>query len=51
MEKKLGVATLEQIGQQPTHPNRPRRPPEPTHRQENPLEVVKTKTLPNPNFP
>ena len=42
MEKKLGVATLEQIGQQPTHPNRPRRPPEPIHRQENPPRVPPT---------
>ena len=30
MEKKLGVVTLEQLGQPPTHPNRPRRTPEPT---------------------
>ena len=38
MEKKLGVVTLEQLGQPPTHPNRPRRDPQPTQREENPLQ-------------
>ena len=39
MEKKLGVVTLEQLGQPLTYPNRPRRPPEPIPREENPLQV------------
>ena len=42
MEKKLGVATLKQLGQQPTHPNRPRRDPQPIPREENPLQVTPT---------
>ena len=36
MEKKLGVVTLEQLGQPLTYPNRPRRTPEPIPREENP---------------
>ena len=43
MEKKLGVVTLEHLGQLLTHPNRPRRTPEPTQRKENPLQVPPTK--------
>ena len=42
MEKKLGMVTLEQLGQRPTYPNRPRRDPEPTQREENPLQVPPT---------
>ena len=42
MEKKLGMVTLEQLGQPPTHPNRPRRTPEPTQRAEHPLQVPPT---------
>ena len=42
MEEKLGMVTLEQLGQPPTHPNRPRRTPEPTPREENPLQVPPT---------
>ena len=42
MEKKLGVVTLEQLGQPPTHPNRPRPTPEPIPREENPLRVPPT---------
>ena len=42
METKLGVVTLEQLGQLPTYPNRPRRTPEPTQREENPLQVPPT---------
>ena len=42
MEKKLGVVTLEQLGQLPTYPNRPRRNPEPIQREENPLQVPPT---------
>ena len=42
MEKKLGVVTLEQLGQPPTHPNRPRRDPQPTPREENLLRVPPT---------
>ena len=44
MEKKLGMVTLEQLGQPPTHPNRPRRTPEPTQREENPLRVPTNRT-------
>ena len=39
MEKKLGMVTLKQLGQLPTYPNRPRRDPEPSRREENPLQV------------
>ena len=39
MENKLGVVSLEQLGQPLTYPNRPRRTPEPTQREENPLKV------------
>ena len=42
MEKKLGVVTLEQLGQLPTYPNRPRRNPEQIQREENPLQVPPT---------
>ena len=42
MEKKLGVVTLEQLGQPPTYINRPRRTPEPIQREENPLKVPPT---------
>ena len=42
MEEKLGVVTLEQLGQPPTYPNRPRRDPQPTQREENPLRVPPT---------
>ena len=42
METKLGVVTLEQLGQRPTHRNRPRRNPEPTQREENPLQLPPT---------
>ena len=42
MEKKLGVVTLEQLGQPPTYPNRPRRTPEPTPREKDPLQVPPT---------
>ena len=42
MEKKLGVVTLEQLGQRPTYPNRPRRTPERSQREENPLKVPPT---------
>ena len=42
MEKKLGMVNLEQLGQPPTHPNRPRRTPEPTQKEENPLKVPPT---------
>ena len=41
-QTKLGVATLEQLGQPPTYPNRPRRTPEPSQREENPLQVPPT---------
>ena len=39
METKLGVVTLEQLGQRPTRRNLSRRKPEPTKREENPLQV------------
>ena len=39
MEMKLGVVTLEQLGQRQRRTNRPRRKPEPTQREENPLQV------------
>ncbi len=42
MEKKLGVVTLEQLGRLLTFPNRPCRTPEPTQREENPLQVPPT---------
>ena len=42
MEEKLGVVTLEQLGQPPTHPNRPRRDPQPIKREENSLQVPPT---------
>ena len=42
METKLGMVTLEQLGQRPTHRNRPRRNPEPTQREENPIQVPST---------
>ena len=42
MEKKLGVVSLEQLGQRPTHPNRPRQDPEPSQREKNPLQVPPT---------
>ena len=42
MEMKLGMVTLEQLGQRPTYRNRPRRKPEPTHQEENPLQVPPT---------
>ena len=42
MEKKLGVVTLEQLGQPLTYPNRPRRDPEPIKREENSLKVPPT---------
>ena len=42
MEKKLGVVTLEQLGQPLTYPNRPRRTPEPTQRGKSPLQVPTT---------
>ena len=42
METKLGVVTLEQLGQPLTYPNRPRRDPEPSQREENPLKVPPT---------
>ena len=42
METKLGMVTLEQLGQRPTHRNRPRRNPEPTQREENPIQVPPT---------
>ena len=39
MEMKLGPVSLEQLGQRQPQPNRPRRKPEPTQREENPLQV------------
>ena len=42
MENKLGVVTLEQLGQRPSYRNRPRRDPEPSQREENPLQVPPT---------
>ena len=42
MEQKLGVVTLEQLGQPLTYPNRPRRAPGPIQREENPLKVPPT---------
>ena len=36
MEKKLGVVTLEQLGQPLTYPSRHRQSPEPTQRGEEP---------------
>ena len=52
MEKKLGVVTLEQLGQLPTYPNRPRRTPEPSQREENPLTSAATEAVqPVPNNP
>ena len=42
MEEKLGVVTLEQLGQPLTYPNRPRRTPEPIQREENPRKVPPT---------
>ena len=39
METKLGVVTLDQLGQRPTRRNLSRRKPEPTKREENPLQV------------
>ena len=42
MEKKLGVVTLEQLGQPLTYPNRPRRTPDPIPRKENTLQVPPT---------
>ena len=39
MEKKLGVVTLEQLGQPLTYTNQVRRAPEPIHREQNPLQV------------
>ena len=42
MDMKLGMVTLEQLGQLPTYPNRPRRTPEPSQREENPLQVPPT---------
>ena len=36
MEKKLGVVTLEQLGQPLTYTNQVRRAPEPIHREQNP---------------
>ena len=38
MEMKLGMVTLEPLGQRPTRRNRPHRKPEPTQREENPLQ-------------
>ena len=42
METKLGVVTLEQLGERPTYPNRPRRKPEPTQKEENSPKVPPT---------
>ena len=39
MEKKLGVVTLEQLGQRPSYRNRPRRDPDPIQSEETSLQV------------
>ena len=42
MEKKLGMVSLEQLGQRHPQRNQPLRKPEPTRREENPLQVPPT---------
>ena len=42
MEEKLGMVNLEQLGQPLTFPNRPRRAPEPSQREDNSLKVPPT---------
>ena len=42
MDIRLGPSFLEQLGQPPTRPNRPRRKPEPTQKEENPLPTAPT---------